>query len=92
MGSVKLPNPVYHQVAFAGIMLTSICRSIWLIYQLPEGQRSKYAWTLLGGVGWFVLGFVIWNLDNYFCVYLRDTRRWLTGNGLGFLGHFTEGE
>lgn len=72
-------------------MSTAVFRSVWLIYQMPQGHRSKYAWTLLSGVGWFVLGFAIWNLDNYFCVYLRDTRQYLTDNGVGFLGHFTEG-
>lgn len=73
-------------------MLTAVSRSVWLIYQLPASQRGKYGRTLVGGVGWFALGFVIWNLDNYFCVYLRDTRRFLTDRGVGFLGHFTEGE
>lgn len=73
-------------------MTTAVGRSVWLIYQLPEGQRGKYAWVLLGGVGWFALGFAIWNLDNYYCVYLRDARQWLTDHGVGALGHLLEGE
>jgi dihydroceramidase len=89
--SVMLPNPVYHQVAFALIMTSSVLRSAQLIFRLPEAMRAKLARTLGGGVGVFVLGFAIWNADNYFCVYLRSTRAWLTAHGLGPLGTFTEG-
>ncbi|BEJ17901.1 hypothetical protein CspHIS471_0701690 [Cutaneotrichosporon sp. HIS471] len=88
---VMLPNPVYHQIAFALIMTSSILRSAQLIFRLPESLRVKLGRTLGGGVAVFVLGFAIWNADNYFCVYLRSTRAWLTAHGLGPLGHFTEG-
>lgn len=86
-----LPNPVYHQVAFALIMTFSIIRSIMATLRLPSELRSKIGRTLAGGVTVFVLGFAIWNADNYFCVYLRSTRQWLTDHGVGQLGHFTEG-
>lgn len=89
--SVMLPNPVYHQVAFALIMTCAILRSAQLIMRLPEAMRAKLGRTLGGGVAVFVLGFAIWNADNYFCVYLRSTRAWLTAHGLGPLGTFTEG-
>lgn len=51
-----LPNPVYHQVAFAGIMASSIIRAGWLINQLPAERRGKLTRTLVTGVGWFILG------------------------------------
>lgn len=89
--SVMLPNPVYHQVAFALIMIFSILRAGQLSLRLPTALRSKIGRTLGGGVAVFVAGFAIWNADNYFCVYLRSTRQWLTDAGVGSLGHFTEG-
>lgn len=89
--SISLPNPVYHQAAFATIMITSVLRAIWLVFQLPVERRAKIARTLLIGVTVFVLGFGIWNLDNYFCTYLREVRQWLEDNGLEHLGHFTQG-
>jgi dihydroceramidase len=72
-------------------MMTSVGRAVWLLYQLPEDRRAKIGRTLLLGVGIFASGFGIWNLDNYFCVYLRDVRSWLVDHGLQHLGHFTEG-
>lgn len=89
--SISLPNPVYHQVAFATIMLLSIARAAFLLRQLPQERRSKLARTLTIGVLVFVSGFGIWNLDNYFCTRLRATREWLGDHGLGVLGHLTEG-
>ncbi|WOO77683.1 Alkaline ceramidase 3 [Vanrija pseudolonga] len=88
---ISLPNPVYHQIAFAGIMTTASLRSIYLLFRLPAERRAKIARLLLIGLGIFVGGFGIWNLDNYFCTELRATRAWLEDRGLGELGHFTQG-
>lgn len=82
---------MYHQIAFAGIMTTASLRSIYLLSRLPAERRSKIARLLLLGLGIFVGGFGIWNLDNYFCTELRATRAWLEDRGLGELGHFTQG-
>jgi dihydroceramidase len=90
--SVCLPNPVYHQVAFACIMLFSIVRAVWLSYQIPRERRTKICRTLLLGVGVFVMGFAVWNLDNFFCTHIREVRDWLTDHGLHHLGHLTQGE
>lgn len=89
--SLCLPNPVYHQVAFALIMISSCARSAYLISLLPRANRAKLARTLGFGVGVFALGFAIWNADNYFCEHLRAARAYLQDRGLGGLGHFTEG-
>lgn len=82
---------MYHQVAFAFIMISSCARSAYLISLLPAANRSKLARTLGFGMGVFALGFAIWNADNYFCENLRATRAYLQERGLGALGHFTEG-
>lgn len=82
---------MYHQVAFAFIMISSCLRSAYLISLLPPSNRRKLYRTLGFGMGVFALGFAIWNADNYFCEQLRRTRAYLQERGLGGLGHFTEG-
>jgi dihydroceramidase len=72
-------------------MITTIFRAMWLLMQLPVERRTKIGGSLLFGLGIFILGFLIWNLDNYFCNHLRDAREWLESNGLEHFGHFTQG-
>ncbi|OCH86660.1 alkaline phytoceramidase [Obba rivulosa] len=66
-------NPVYHQVVFAAIMLTNVFRTAYLLRdrdiakRLPDAEKEKIARVFTTGVLLFVLGFVIWNLDNIFC-------------------------
>lgn len=73
-------------------MLFSIVRAVWLSYQIPRERRTKICRTLLLGVGVFVMGFAVWNLDNFFCTHIREVRDWLTDHGLHHLGHLTQGE
>lgn len=82
---------MYHQVAFALLMISSCLRSAYLIYLLPPANRRKLNRTLWFGIGVFALGFAVWNADNYFCERLRAARAALQARGLGALGHFTEG-
>lgn len=72
-------------------MTSSILRSGQLIFRLPSDLRSKLAKTMGSGVAVFVLGFAIWNADNYFCAHLRAARAFLTNHNLHHLGHFTQG-
>ncbi|KAL7423204.1 alkaline ceramidase ydc1 [Cryptotrichosporon argae] len=90
---ISLPNPVYHQIAFAGLMTFTVFRSIYLLRSLPAGHalRTAVSRTLLRGVATFVAGFAVWNVDNLFCEQLRAARRCLGGVGVGALGHFLEG-
>ncbi|ODN95880.1 dihydroceramidase [Cryptococcus wingfieldii CBS 7118] len=74
---ICLPNPVYHQVAFASILITSTLRTLVLILKrLPEGHPARaIIGKLMGwGVGIFAAGFAIWNIDNIFCEQFRDIR------------------
>ncbi|WVR06243.1 hypothetical protein IAU60_003273 [Kwoniella sp. DSM 27419] len=85
---IYLPNPVYHQVAFAIIILTTTARTAQLAARLPAGHpvRGKIGRTMARGVVTFALGFAIWNIDNVFCDRLRVIRGFI-----GPLGVFTEG-
>jgi len=73
---VTYRNPVYHQVIFAMLMLTTAFRIHYLLRRsesakrIPEEVKSSIATTYATGTGWFVLGFLIWNLDNIFCTSL----------------------
>ncbi|WVQ96828.1 hypothetical protein IAU59_003935 [Kwoniella sp. CBS 9459] len=85
---IYLPNPVYHQVAFALILLTTTTRTVYLSLALPKTHpaRSKIGSTMAWGIATFALGFAIWNVDNVFCETLRTIRDFL-----GPLGVFVEG-
>jgi dihydroceramidase len=66
-------NPVYHQIAFASIMLVSIYRTNYLIGLLQPSKgidqcvKSTIVKLYWAGTATFLLGFLIWNLDNVFC-------------------------
>jgi len=66
-------NPVYHQVVFATIMLSTAFRTAYLLRyselskKIPEAEKNSIARTFSSGAGIFAFGFFIWNLDNIFC-------------------------
>ena len=88
--SIYLPNPIYHQLAFAFILLSSTARLLLLIQRLPPNHpsRRKVIKTMLSGIFTFAGGFAIWNIDNIFCEQLRAIRE-VIGDDLGMLiqGH-----
>lgn len=73
-----LPNPIYHEVAFAGIMLFAISRICYLITRLPpidkHPAKARVRKTIFTGMATFALGFAVWNVDNLFCPTLRSWR------------------
>lgn len=89
--SIYLPNPIYHQIAFGGILLSGVTRTLLSIAQLSPttshpgyiAQKQKVVRTMWTGIFTFVVGFLIWNVDNYFCDQLRRARE-IVGP-LGFL-------
>jgi hypothetical protein len=78
--SLKYPNPVIHQLAYAALQVASYIKIRQLMQQLPndtpaskaryqECQRNFYI-----GLGTFLLGFAIWNVDNIFCDGITSIR------------------
>jgi len=68
-------NPIFHQVTFAILMLTVAARSTVLCRRSsspisPETRDIiiKIFWT--GSIS-FIVGFIVWNLDNAFCDTLQ---------------------
>ncbi|KAI0783090.1 alkaline phytoceramidase [Abortiporus biennis] len=70
-------NPVYHQIVFATIMLSTAVRTRYLLnnftvekptsHKITHSQKRTIGRIFLAGAGIFVFGFFIWNLDNIFC-------------------------
>jgi hypothetical protein len=87
--SAYLPNPIYHQIAFAAILISSVGRLLYLTHCLPaSSSKHKLINTFLKGIAIFAGGFGIWNIDNIFCHQLRTIRDFL-GPVLGMVvqGH-----
>ncbi|PON21046.1 alkaline phytoceramidase [Trichoderma gamsii] len=84
-------DPIFHQVAYAALTATVVFRSIWVmesqVRPVLHAQDPKRASKLLNtmwamvatGLAVFVGGFLIWNLDNFFC---SQVRRWRHAVGL----------
>jgi dihydroceramidase len=74
--SVLYRNPVYHQVVFALLMLSTAVRVQYLLRRLeaskrvPNTVRALIGTLFTKGLGLFALGFFVWNLDNIFCTAL----------------------
>jgi hypothetical protein len=85
--SVALPNPIYHQIAFASILLGGGLRCVYLFRSLPKSSdhptRGEIKRLLYIGATVFLSGFAIWNVDNIFCNQLRVWRQAM--GPLGFL-------
>ncbi|KDQ63236.1 hypothetical protein JAAARDRAFT_29256 [Jaapia argillacea MUCL 33604] len=66
-------NPVYHQAVFASLVFAVTFRTMYLLHwsehssRIPLATRAKIGNMFSAGVGFFALGFFIWNLDNIFC-------------------------
>jgi dihydroceramidase len=56
------------------VMVTTAARIRYLLRhsdaskQIPDEVKSSIGTTFTIGTGLFVLGFLIWNLDNIFCI------------------------
>jgi len=87
--SLYMPNPIYHEVAFGFILLTTTARNVLLIRRLPPAHPARSAITrmLFTGIAVFVLAFVVWNIDNIFCSSLRRAREFMGIWGFVLEGH-----
>ncbi|KAL1888623.1 alkaline ceramidase ydc1 [Sporothrix stenoceras] len=79
-------EPVFHQVSFACLTIAVVFRSM---YDMEKTLRPALKirspgradaimlqmWKMcLSGIALFLVGFLIWNMDNFFCLYLRSWR------------------
>lgn len=76
-------DPVFHQVAYASIMVVAILHAIYILTHRKaplntsdsaRRARSDARQLELYGTVLFLVGFGIWNIDNIFCAHLRAAR------------------
>jgi len=85
-------DPVFHQIVFATLMISTALRTNYLLRHKESGLSPSTVSTAgrmyMLGCGIFILGFVIWNLDNIFCERITVWKRTI-GWPLAFLleGH-----
>ncbi|KAI9631202.1 hypothetical protein KEM48_013131 [Puccinia striiformis f. sp. tritici PST-130] len=77
------PNPVFHQTAFAAISLITTSRSVYISLSAPERtyrekkNKSDGIRYSLGGTIMFIIGFLIWNIDNLYCDRISQLKEYL---------------
>nr|XP_054586421.1 alkaline ceramidase 3 isoform X2 [Nothobranchius furzeri] len=73
-------EPVFHQVMYGVLVACLVVRSIFIVtWVYPWLRPLSYT-----SLGIFMLGFLLWNIDNIFCDSLRASRRMLPP-GVGVL-------
>lgn len=71
--SIVYRNPVYHQVAFGTLAISTAFMIRHLLkwsevrFRIPDEKKSQIGNIFGYGAGLFLLGFLVWNLDNIFC-------------------------
>ncbi|KAM5185674.1 alkaline ceramidase 3 isoform X5 [Ictidomys tridecemlineatus] len=68
---LHVKDPIFHQVMYGMLVFTLVLRSIYIVTWVYPWLRGL-GYTSLG---LFLLGFLLWNIDNIFCDSLRDFRR-----------------
>ncbi|KAJ2449957.1 alkaline ceramidase ydc1 [Coemansia sp. RSA 2336] len=74
-----IQNPVFHQVAFAMMVLGSIYLAFCRLKELQISKETRRTMSRLHIVGQLGMwgGFLVWNIDNIFCHQLRSYRSYL---------------
>jgi len=81
---IKTGVAAFHQVSFAVIEIVAQLRVIWLLQRVlrpdePDlrlrAKRAQIVKVFMLGVGFFVLGFVLWNGDNLLCGQLTSLKK-----------------
>jgi dihydroceramidase len=70
-------DPVFHQVAYAILVITIVFRSVYLVKHLPPqttNERPHLVRLLRLAAAGFIISFAVWNVDNQFCSYFRHAR------------------
>ena len=64
-------NPIFHEAAFGTLVVTLTIMDI----RINMKQRTKQGWRIFTtGFCIFLLGFLLWNIDNHFCQNLKNLR------------------
>jgi dihydroceramidase len=73
---MHIMDPTFHQVAYAFLTGLVITRSVYLCHTRVDDAtaRKNMWWTIGTGVGSFLIGFVLWIIDNECCDFLRSVR------------------
>jgi len=66
-------NPVYHQIVFASLIIITTLRITYILQlsdastRIPAKAKKTIIHFFSTGTVLFLLGFLMWNLDNVFC-------------------------
>lgn len=78
-----LQDPAFHQNIFGFMTVGVLLRCFWTMekrLRKSDPEALNRMWRLVGtGVGLFLAGFMVWNLDNIYC---SDLRAWRDRVGL----------
>lgn len=91
-------DPTFHEVAY-GILVLGV--TVQGFYCLKKYNSCKYLLPSVLSLSIYVLGFIVWNIDNHFCPHMRGLRKsspllgnvsqlhawWHAGAGLGTYFH-----
>nr|XP_055063869.1 alkaline ceramidase 3 isoform X2 [Misgurnus anguillicaudatus] len=66
-------EPVFHQVMYAVLVAFLVIRSVFIVTWVYPWLRA----LCFSSLGVFLLGFILWNIDNVMCDSLRATRHQL---------------
>ncbi|CAH1245374.1 ACER3 [Branchiostoma lanceolatum] len=70
---ISIKNPIFHETAYAVLVFTLFFKSLDMLRR-PNSSRALF-FTALATYG---TGFIIWNIDNFFCHNIREFRGTLT--------------
>ncbi|KAI9302961.1 alkaline ceramidase 3-like protein [Cunninghamella echinulata] len=77
---IIINNPVFHQVSYAILVISIVYRSTYLVHHLPADLprydyiQPRLVQLLKLSASGFIVAFLLWNIDNVFCTYLRQFR------------------
>lgn len=69
---IYINDPTFHEVAYA---LLVVALTFHGFYNLGKYSQWKYLAFSITSLSIYVLGFVLWNIDNHFCHRWRELRR-----------------
>jgi dihydroceramidase len=69
-----LRSPVFHQINYGILVGITIIGFSRQLARLAPAERSRCVRAFVIGMSMFLAGFILWNIDNTFCEWLRATR------------------